>query len=138
MRHQRRHELVTTKGRYGAVRRVYSPHATSGRGQGSRQPTAASRWIGGGDFLAGTTPGSGVHTVPQASGSAVTRGQFLTLSTVGLGAMIGAVIGVPATAYLLAPVTEEATFTPVALGPTSRFTSEAGFKPTAATSSKIS
>ena len=71
--------------------------------------------------------------MPQASGSAVTRGQFLTLSTVGLGAMIGAVIGVPATAYLLAPVTEETTFTPVALGPTSRFTSETGFKPTAAT-----
>ena len=43
--------------------------------------------------------------------------------------MIGAVIGVPATAYLLAPVTEEATFTPVDLGPTSRFTGEAGFKP---------
>ena len=32
------------------------------------------------------------------------RGQFLTLSTVGLGAMIGGVIGVPATAYILAPV----------------------------------
>ena len=37
-----------------------------------------------------------------------TRGEFLTLSTVGIGAMIGGIIGVPATAYLLAPVTKEA------------------------------
>ena len=44
------------------------------------------------------------------------RGQFLTLSTVGLGAMIGGVIGVPATAYILAPVTKEVSFDPVLLG----------------------
>ena len=62
-----------------------------------------------------------------------TRGEFLTLSTVGIGAMIGGVIGVPATAYLLAPVTKEATFEPVFLGKLSLFTAETGFKPTPAT-----
>ena len=85
--------------------------------------------------MADTPAGSQAHayTAPQAPDSAVTRGQFLTLSSVGLGAMIGAVIGVPATAYMLAPVTEEVTFKTVDLGPTSAFTSEQGFKPTAAT-----
>ena len=58
-----------------------------------------------------------------------TRGEFLTLSTVGIGAMIG----VPATAYLLAPVTKEATFEPVFLGKVDQFTTETGFKPTPAT-----
>jgi Rieske Fe-S protein len=62
-----------------------------------------------------------------------TRGQFLSLSTVGMGAMIGAVIGVPATAYILAPVTDEADFKPVFLGKLDQFTSEQGFDPTAAT-----
>jgi menaquinol-cytochrome c reductase iron-sulfur subunit len=66
-----------------------------------------------------------------------TRGQFLSLSTVGMGAMIGAVIGVPTTAYILAPVTDEADFQPVFLGKISDFPSEASapghFKPTAAT-----
>ncbi|HET6847501.1 MAG TPA: ubiquinol-cytochrome c reductase iron-sulfur subunit [Gaiellales bacterium] len=85
--------------------------------------------------MADTPAGSHAHayTAPQAPDSAVTRGQFLTLSSVGLGAMIGAVIGVPATAYLLAPVTKEVTFEPVTLGPVSKFTGETGFKPTAAT-----
>jgi menaquinol-cytochrome c reductase iron-sulfur subunit len=80
------------------------------------------------------TPGGSSHAHayarPQAPQSAVTRGQFLTLSTVGLGAMIGAVIGVPATAYILSPVTEESTFKPVQLGKTSDFDSEKGFAPT--------
>jgi Rieske Fe-S protein len=85
--------------------------------------------------VADTPAGSHAHayTAPQAPDSAVTRGQFLTISSVGLGAMIGAVIGVPATAYLLAPVTKEVTFEPVSLGPVSKFTGETGFKPTAAT-----
>jgi Rieske Fe-S protein len=78
-------------------------------------------------------PHAHAHTAPQAPDSAVTRGQFLTLSSVGLGAMIGAVIGVPATAYVLAPVTKEISFKEVTLGPTSDFTSESGFQPTAAT-----
>jgi Rieske Fe-S protein len=69
-----------------------------------------------------------------ADSEGATRGQFLTLSTVGLGAMIGGVIGVPATAYLLAPVTERANFQPVMLGDLSHFPSENGqFKPVAAT-----
>ena len=62
-----------------------------------------------------------------------TRGQFLSLSTVGIGAAIGGVIGVPATAYILAPVTNEAEFQPVFLGKVDQFTSEQGFNPTAAT-----
>jgi menaquinol-cytochrome c reductase iron-sulfur subunit len=62
-----------------------------------------------------------------------TRGEFLSLTTIGLGAMIGGVIGVPATAYLLAPVTKESSFEPVFLGPLDRFTSEQKFDPTAAT-----
>jgi Rieske Fe-S protein len=47
--------------------------------------------------------------------------------------MIGGVIGVPATAYLLAPATKEATFESVFLGKLSQFTGETGFKPTPAT-----
>ena len=70
---------------------------------------------------------------PQSPQSAVTRGQFLTLSTVGLGAMIGAVIGVPATVYVLAPITEETTFVPVKLGDVSEFEGEQGFAPVAKT-----
>ena len=61
------------------------------------------------------------------------RGQFLTLSTIGLGAMIGGVIGVPATAYILAPVVHEVTFEPVLLGEVDQFNAEKGFAPTAAT-----
>jgi Rieske Fe-S protein len=62
-----------------------------------------------------------------------TRGEFLSLTSVGLGAMIGAVIGVPATAYLLEPVAREVTFEPAFLGNVSKFTGESGFNPTAAT-----
>ena len=62
-----------------------------------------------------------------------TRGQFLSLSTVGIGAVIGGVIGVPATAYMLAPVTDEAKFEPVFLGKTDQFTSEQGFDPSPVT-----
>jgi quinol---cytochrome c reductase iron-sulfur subunit, bacillus type len=62
-----------------------------------------------------------------------TRGQFLSLSTVGIGAAIGGVIGVPATAYILAPVTNEAKFQPVFLGKLDQFASEQDFNPTAAT-----
>ena len=61
-----------------------------------------------------------------------TRSQFLTLASVGLGGSIAAVAGVPAAGYLLAPAAAEATFTPVALGPVSRFAGERGFAPTAA------
>jgi menaquinol-cytochrome c reductase iron-sulfur subunit len=66
-----------------------------------------------------------------------TRGQFLSLTTVGMGAAIGGIIGVPITAYMLAPVNEEVQFEPVFLGKVSDFPSEASapgkFKPTAAT-----
>jgi menaquinol-cytochrome c reductase iron-sulfur subunit len=62
-----------------------------------------------------------------------TRGQFLSLSTVGIGAVIGGVIGVPVTAYMLAPVTEEAKFEPVFLGKVDQFPADPSFKPTPAT-----
>jgi Rieske Fe-S protein len=67
------------------------------------------------------------------SDDGTTRGRFLTLSSVGLGSVIGGVIGVPATAYMLAPVTQELTFKPVSVGKTSTFTGEKGFAPTAVT-----
>jgi menaquinol-cytochrome c reductase iron-sulfur subunit len=85
--------------------------------------------------VADSPGGSHAHayTAPNSPDSAVTRGQFLTLSSVGLGAAIGAVIGVPATAYVLAPLTHEVKFEPVNLGPISQFQGETAFKPTAAT-----
>ena len=85
--------------------------------------------------MADPAAGSQAHayTAPQTPTSATTRGQFLTLSSVGLGAMIGAVIGVPATAYLLAPVTQETTFQPVYLGWCRRSPAREAFDPTAAT-----
>ena len=86
--------------------------------------------------MADTPAGSHAHahTSPEAPSSAVTRSQFLTLSSVGLGAAIGAVIGVPAVAYMLAPVTEESTFEPVYLGMTDSFPAapQGQFKPIAA------
>jgi Rieske Fe-S protein len=63
----------------------------------------------------------------------VTRRRFLAVTTVGMGAAIGGVIAVPTIGYALAPVTEEATFAPVSLGPVSKFTGEQGFAPTPAT-----
>jgi Rieske Fe-S protein len=62
----------------------------------------------------------------------VTRGKFLGVVTVGVGAAIGGAVAAPALGYMLASTTEEATFSPVALGPVSRFTGESGFGPTAA------
>jgi Rieske Fe-S protein len=60
-----------------------------------------------------------------------TRGRFLGVTTVGLGAGLGGVIIAPTAGYLLAPVTKETTFRPVRLGDVSDFPREAGgFKPT--------
>jgi menaquinol-cytochrome c reductase iron-sulfur subunit len=47
--------------------------------------------------------------------------------------VIGGVIGVPVTAYMLAPVTEEAKFEPVFLGKVDQFPADPSFKPTPAT-----
>lgn len=61
-----------------------------------------------------------------------TRSRLLGITTVGLGASIGGVVLAPVAGYLLAPVTEEATFRPVRLGSPSGFPRETGgFKPTA-------
>ena len=74
-------------------------------------------------MAAGPTQGQRSHedAARQVADSGVTRQRFLSLSSVGLGAAIGAVIGVPAAAYVLAPVTEEVTFEPVFLGATDSF-----------------
>lgn len=61
-----------------------------------------------------------------------TRGGFISVATVGIGAAIGGVIAVPAAGYMLASSSEEATFNPVSLGPAERFTAQAGFSPVAA------
>jgi len=61
-----------------------------------------------------------------------TRRSFLSVVTVGVGAAIGGAVAVPAAAYTLASAGQEATFRPVSLGPTERFTSESGFAPTPA------
>jgi len=64
---------------------------------------------------------------------ATARAQFLSLTTVGMGAAIGGIIGVPITAYMLAPVTDEVKFEPVFLGKVDTFPADPSFKPTAAT-----
>jgi menaquinol-cytochrome c reductase iron-sulfur subunit len=61
-----------------------------------------------------------------------TRAKFLTLTSVGLGGSIAAVVGVPAAGYLLAPAVAETSFKAVALGPVSDFNGERDFAPTAA------
>ena len=61
-----------------------------------------------------------------------TRGKFLGVVTVGIGAAVGGVVAAPALGLVLASTTEEATFRPVALGPVSQFTAESGFTPAAA------
>jgi Rieske Fe-S protein len=68
----------------------------------------------------------------QEHRNTTTRRGLLGVATVGLGATIGGVIATPVAAYMLAPATQEATFTPVALGAVGAFTSETGFAPTAA------
>ena len=86
--------------------------------------------------MADTTAGSHAHahTSPESPSAAVTRSQFLSISSVGMGAMIGAVIGVPAAAYVLAPVTQESTFQHVFLGKVDAFPADPNgqFKPVAA------
>jgi menaquinol-cytochrome c reductase iron-sulfur subunit len=61
-----------------------------------------------------------------------TRGGFISVATVGIGAAIGGAIAVPAVGYALASSTQEATFTAVSLGPAERFTPQTGFSPVAA------
>jgi Rieske Fe-S protein len=76
---------------------------------------------------------AGTRSVKDSNRSSrSTRGQFLTLATVGMGGTIAAVIGVPAAAYLVAPVLDKATFRPVSLGAVSEFTAQRGFPPKAA------
>jgi Rieske Fe-S protein len=61
-----------------------------------------------------------------------TRGGFMGIATVGIGAAIGGALAVPAVGYVLAPATQEATFKPVALGLVRKFAPQSGFSPTAA------
>ncbi|MGN6378796.1 MAG: ubiquinol-cytochrome c reductase iron-sulfur subunit [Gaiellales bacterium] len=66
----------------------------------------------------------------MSDGQGTTRGRFLGVITIGMGAAIGGAVAAPSLAYVLAPATQEARFTPVSLGPANRFSSEAGFHPT--------
>ena len=59
----------------------------------------------------------------QEHRNTTTRRGLLGVATVGLGATIGGVIAAPVAAYVLAPAAQQATFTPVSLGPISAFTS---------------
>lgn len=61
-----------------------------------------------------------------------TRGRFLSVATVGLGAAVGGVVAAPTLGYVLSSAAQKATFKPVSLGPVSRFTSESSFNPTPA------
>jgi Rieske Fe-S protein len=60
------------------------------------------------------------------------RGGFMRVTTVGIGAAIGGVLAVPAAGYVLASAAQEATFNPVPLGAIDTFTPQAGFTPIAA------
>jgi Rieske Fe-S protein len=61
-----------------------------------------------------------------------TRGGFITVATVGIGAAIGGVLAVPAAGFMLGSVVQETTFNPVPLGPADKFAPQAGFNPIAA------
>jgi menaquinol-cytochrome c reductase iron-sulfur subunit len=67
----------------------------------------------------------------MASGPS-TRGRFLGRATVGIGAAIGGIAAVPVIGYAAAPVTQEADFRHVSLGPVARFRTGPGATVTAA------
>jgi Rieske Fe-S protein len=53
--------------------------------------------------------------------AALSRGRFLTGATLGVGAVMSAVIAVPSLGFVLAPVFKEDSFFDIDLGPTSNF-----------------
>jgi menaquinol-cytochrome c reductase iron-sulfur subunit len=56
-----------------------------------------------------------------AHGAELTRGQFLTKMSIGLGGLMGALIAVPVAGMALAPAVKPRTFTPVKIGDVSEF-----------------
>jgi menaquinol-cytochrome c reductase iron-sulfur subunit len=58
---------------------------------------------------------------PSSARSAVDRGKFLAGATIGVGAVMSAVIGVPSLAFVLAPVFKSPKYNAIDLGPTSNF-----------------
>src|SRR3954454_6603599 len=58
---------------------------------------------------------------PNSARSAVDRGKFLAGATIGVGAVMSAVIGVPSLAFVLAPVFKSPKYNEIDLGPTSNF-----------------
>jgi menaquinol-cytochrome c reductase iron-sulfur subunit len=58
---------------------------------------------------------------PTSARAAVDRGRFLAGATVGVGAVMSAVIGVPALTFALAPVFETPSYHEIDLGPVSNF-----------------
>jgi menaquinol-cytochrome c reductase iron-sulfur subunit len=94
---------------------------------GEREPTAGDEP----GQIASTDPGAGAvaYVEPGAARSAMDRGKFLSGATIGVGALMGAVITVPALAAALAPAFKPGTFNYVDLGPADNFksTSQAPF-----------
>jgi Rieske Fe-S protein len=75
--------------------------------------------------IASTDPGAGAiaYVEPGAPRSAMDRGRFLSGATVGVGALMGAVITVPALATALAPAFKPGSYNDIDLGPASNFKS---------------
>lgn len=72
-----------------------------------------------------TTPGeaAAASVNPGSAHAAMNRQKFLTGATVGLGALMGAIIAVPVTVYVLAPSFRTIEEYPVDIGPTTLYPS---------------
>ncbi len=60
---------------------------------------------------------AGAHTDPHSARAAVTRAKFLSGATIGLGAVIGAAVGIPVLGFVLGPSFEGEEWYWVNLGP---------------------
>jgi Rieske Fe-S protein len=62
---------------------------------------------------------------PTSARAAVDRGHFLAGATIGVGALMSAVIGVPSLAFVLAPVFQTPKYNEIDLGPIENFPQDA-------------
>jgi menaquinol-cytochrome c reductase iron-sulfur subunit len=71
----------------------------------------------------GTTPGEAAAAAvdPGSAQAAMSRQKMLTRATVGVGALMGAIIAVPVTVSALAPAFKVATSYPIDIGPVSLY-----------------
>lgn len=72
--------------------------------------------------MAGTPHASGGAAEAATAGANMTRGEFLTKASVGVGGLLGLMIGVPVAGMALSPAVSGADFTAVNAGPLSQFT----------------